>query len=204
MTRSRCLLSVAIAASVASAACAGGAMQGSTAAANAAYGGVVITEWLRDGRTMKLLQDFVYVDGASKRWVAPKGSLVDGASIPRALWWSGGPYEGQYREASVVHDFYCAETPKTEKWRAVHRMFYDAMLTSGVTKARALIMYGAVYRHGPRWPDPVPPGVPAVPPPPRTAVPLDEDIKQIEGRVNSGEITSPEQIEALPLTIPPQ
>ena len=83
------------------------------AASTPGYEGVVLTEWLRDGRTMKLLEDFAYVDAAGKRWLAKKGLSVDGASIPRALWWSGGPYEGTYREASVVHDVYCAENPKT-------------------------------------------------------------------------------------------
>lgn len=178
-------------------------VSGNPASQAARYEGVVTTEWLRDGRTMKLLDDFIYVDDVGIRWVAPKGRSIDGASIPKALWWSGGPYEGEYREASVVHDIYCAETRKTATWRAVHRMFYEAMLTSGVAKARALIMYGAVYRHGPRWADPMPPGVPSPPPAPKTSTPLEEDVKRIETLVNSGEVTSPEAIEALPLSIPP-
>jgi len=182
--------------------------KGSVAAAPdgppAHYVGVVTTEWLRDGRTMKLLNAFAYVDRDGTRWVAPKGSSIDGASIPKALWWSGGPYEGDYREASVVHDVYCAEAPKTATWRAVHRMFYEAMMTSGVAKTRALIMYGAVYRHGPRWPDPTPPGVPAVPPAPKTGTPLEDDVKRIESLVTMGEVDSPEEIEALPLSIPPE
>ena len=167
------------------------------------YEGGVFTEWLRDGRTMKLLEDFAYIDAAGKKWLAKKGSSVDGASIPRALWWSGGPYEGTYREASVVHDVYCAENPKTASWKAVHRMFYEAMLTSGVEQARALVMYGAVYRHGPRWPDPPGTPAPAGPPPARPTKPLDEDVKAVESLVNSGKVTSPEQVEALPPTIAP-
>jgi hypothetical protein len=167
------------------------------------YEGGVFTQWLPDGRTMKLLEDFAYVDSNGKRWLAKKGSSIDGASIPRALWWSGGPYEGTYREASVVHDTYCAENPKTATWRAVHRMFYEAMLTSKVERARALVMYGAVFRHGPRWPDPVGTPAPAGPPPARPTKPLEEDVKDVESLVNSGKVSSPEQVEALPPTIIP-
>jgi hypothetical protein len=151
---------------------------------------------------MKLLQDFTYIDAARKRWSAKKGSSIDGASIPRALWWAGGPYEGPYREASVIHDFYCAQVPKTATWRSVHRLFYEAMLTSGVSRARALVMYGAVFRHGPRWPDPTEGGAPSIQPPPKTPTPLDEDVKRLEMLVNSGEVTTPEDIEKLPLIMP--
>jgi hypothetical protein len=167
------------------------------------YEGTVRTEWLSDGRRMQLLEDFTFIDAAGRRWKAPKGATVDGASIPRALWWSGGPYEGQYRDASVVHDVYCDENPKTATWRAVHRMFYDAMVKSGVETARALVMYGAVYRHGPRWPDPAPRDAPAVAPPPKTATPLEEDVKRVEMLVNEGKVTTPEEIEKLPLVITP-
>jgi hypothetical protein len=187
------------------AACGGGTPQSPAprAPSTPGYEGVVLTEWLRDGRTMKLLEDFAYVDAAGKRWLAKKGLSVDGASIPRALWWSGGPYEGTYREASVVHDVYCAENPKTASWQAVHRMFYEAMLTSGVEQTRALVMYGAVYRHGPRWPNP--PGIPAPAgaPPARPTKPLEDDVKDVESLVNSGKVNSPEEVEALPPTIVP-
>lgn len=173
------------------------------AASKPGYEGIVLTEWLSDGRKMKLLEDFAYVDASGKRWLAKKGSSIDGASIPRALWWSGGPYEGTYREASVVHDVYCDEDPKSATWRAVHRMFYDAMLTSGVEQARALVMYGAVFRHGPRWPDPPGTPAPAGPPPARPTKPLEEDVKEVEAVVYSGKVSTPEQIEALPPTIVP-
>src|SRR5262249_32032643 len=116
--------------------------------------GTVVTEWLPDGRDMRLREDFAFVDASGRVWKAPKGSVVNGASIPQALWWSGGPFEGRYRSASVVHDVFCAETPKTATWQAVHRMFYDAMIASGENKARALVMYRAVHGFGPKWPDP--------------------------------------------------
>jgi hypothetical protein len=173
------------------------------------YEGVVKTEWLRDGRRMKLLDDFAYVDPAGKRWKAKRNSTIDGASIPQAFWGTGGPYEGSYREASVVHDYYCDEAPKTATWQAVHRMFFDGMLASGVDRARALVMYGAVYRFGPRWADPsAPPACvtengkttcapAAAPPPPRVATPA--DVRELEELVETGRVKTPEDIEALPV-----
>lgn len=112
--------------------------------------GNIDARWLEDGRKMMLLADYTYTDPVSKSWLAPKGAKIDGASIPPALWsFIGGPFEGLYRKASVVHDVGCDE--KKAEWRAVHKMFYDAMRCSNVTERRAKIMYWAVYHCGPRW-----------------------------------------------------
>ena len=48
------------------------------------YEGTVQTEWLDDGRKMRLLSDFSYVDPKQVRWKAPKDAVVDGASIPNS------------------------------------------------------------------------------------------------------------------------
>lgn len=56
--------------------------------------GEVVARWHADGRTMSLVQDFAYEDPGCERWHAPAGSVVDGASIPRAMWSIiGGPFE---------------------------------------------------------------------------------------------------------------
>ena len=113
--------------------------------------GDVKTKWLRDGRTMELLEDFSYVDRLTRIWDAPKGSIIDGASIPQFAWSIiGGPYDHKYRNASVIHDVACNR--KSRKWEDVHEAFYNAMRASGVDSVRARIMYGAVYHFGPRWP----------------------------------------------------
>jgi hypothetical protein len=165
------------------------------------YEGVVRTEWNGDGRTMTLLNDFAFVDAAGLRWTAGKGSKIDGASIPQVLWSTGGPYEGKYRDASVIHDVYCDETPKTRTWQAVHRMFHAAMLASGVDGPRALFMFGAVYRHGPKWPDPGRPGGgELLPPPPPN---MEDDLRRLEALVNSGNVTTVEAVEGLPPVLPP-
>lgn len=104
------------------------------------FKGDVIALWLPDGRNMQLTQRFAYVDPRGKEWVAPKDSVVNGASIPGSLWSVvGGPFEGQYRTASVVHDVGCEEM--TSKWEDVHLMFYEACRCGGVSVGKAKTMY---------------------------------------------------------------
>ena len=69
------------------------------------FDGNPVTKWNEDGRTMTLITELRYTDPQGVVWVAPIGSVVDGASIPRYLWSiMGGPFEGKYRNASVLHD----------------------------------------------------------------------------------------------------
>lgn len=103
-----------------------------------------------DGRRAQLLADVIYTDSKGSVWRAPKGHVVDGASIPRAFWRViGGPWEGKYRFASVVHDVACDE--KKRGWDDAAKMFYEAMRCSGVTERQAKVMYYAVYKFGPQW-----------------------------------------------------
>jgi hypothetical protein len=115
-----------------------------------AYEGTLDCRLLNDGRQMEVLADFAYVDTGGLKWPVPKGAKVDGASIPRFLWpVIGAPWSGKYRDASVIHDWYCDR--RNRPWEDVHRMFYEAMLTSGVSGAQARTMFLAVYYAGPRW-----------------------------------------------------
>lgn len=112
--------------------------------------GPVQAEWLADGRRMRILQEVRFVDPNGKRWIAPQYWIVDGASIPKAAWSIiGGPYEGKYREASVLHDYACDKKLATSK--AAARMFYNAMRCSRVPEAQAKAMYKAVDQFGPHW-----------------------------------------------------
>ena len=99
------------------------------------YNGEPVTKWNPDGRTMTLLTELRYTDPKGNVWVAPIGSVVDGASIPRYLWSvMGGPFEGRYRNASVLHDV--AYGDKKRPWQA-KTMFY------------------ALYRFGHHWKFPI-------------------------------------------------
>ena len=105
---------------------------------------------LDEGRKVQLLKPLAFVHHQWSPWPVPAGTIADGASIPRPFWsLIGGPFEGRYRNASIVHDHYC--DTRNRPWRDVHRMFYEAMLTGGVGQFKAKIMYYAVYRFGPRW-----------------------------------------------------
>jgi hypothetical protein len=117
------------------------------------YRGKVVAEWLGDGRKMQLREPFEYIDPEKRRWQVPSGTVVDGASIPQVFWSiMGGPFEGLYRNASVIHDYYC--DARTRTFEDVHRVFYNAMLTSGVGERTAWLMYKAVQKFGPSWDPP--------------------------------------------------
>ena len=114
------------------------------------YSGHVQAEWLPDGRHMKLSEDFEFVDPNGLTWLAPKGSKVDGASIPFIAWsLIGAPFSGKYRDASVIHDIACQRRNRT--WEVSHLAFYYAMRASNVDVTKAKAMYSAVYHFGPRW-----------------------------------------------------
>src|SRR6266705_4700182 len=118
------------------------------------YTGEPVTKWNPDGRTMTLLTELRYTDPHGETWVAPIGSVVDGASIPRYLWSiMGGPFEGKYRNASVLHDVAYGEHNRPS-WDC-DRMFYNAMRCSGVSAAEAKTIYYALYKFGHHWKFPI-------------------------------------------------
>jgi hypothetical protein len=118
------------------------------------FNGEPVTKWNPDGRTMTLLTELRYTDPNGVVWVAPIGSVVDGASIPRYLWSiMGGPFEGRYRNASVLHDVAYGE--KKRPWKDCDRMFYYAMRCGGVSGVTAKTMYYALYKFGHHWKFPI-------------------------------------------------
>ena len=186
------------------------------------YEGDPVTKWNSDGRTMTLITELRYTDPQGFVWIAPIGSVVDGASIPRYLWSiMGGPFEGRYRNASVLHDVAYGEHKRP--WQDCDRMFYYAMRCSGVSAGEAKTMFYALYRFGHHWKFPIKRGKPVkykgelvargeqIP----RAIPVnpaeinqardwisntDPTLEQIEQRANGQEHTdaTPEQTEAQP------
>lgn len=105
----------------------------------------------------------VFVDSAGVEWVAPRGTRTDGASVPRlALPVTDGRFDRAFLKAAVIHDAYCQsdnevfcpDQYRSRKWRAVHRMFYEASIAGGASEKVALVMFAAVWLGGPRWDDP--------------------------------------------------
>lgn len=114
------------------------------------FEGKLVAELLQDGRSIKLQQPYAYVDRCGRYWIAPSGSISDGASIPAFLWrLVGTPLVGKYRDAAVIHDWYCSV--RTENYLSVHRMFYEAMIASGVESGVAWRFYLGVRIGGPSW-----------------------------------------------------
>jgi hypothetical protein len=114
------------------------------------FSGPLLVQLLDNGRDIQLLADFSYTDPDGSVWLAPKGLVSDGASIPKAFWsFIGGPLDDKYRDASVIHDEGCDTHART--WQDTEMAFYNAMRCGGVDEIKAKIMYYAVYHFGPHW-----------------------------------------------------
>jgi hypothetical protein len=104
------------------------------------------TEWLSDegdDRNMRLLEPFWYIDPQGRRWEAPKGAIINGASIPRTLWSSvGSPFTGNYRRAAIVHD--CALQAHATARSDADTMFYFACLAGGCPPLAGKLLYAGV------------------------------------------------------------
>jgi hypothetical protein len=120
------------------------------------FKGSVQAEWLAPQRPadyfrdMKLLASFGFVGPDGKHWDVPANYVTNGASVPWGLWnIVGGPYDGPYRDAAVIHDYFCEA--KTRPWEEVHKMFYEAAKARGTSESLASTMYAALRFGGPRW-----------------------------------------------------
>ncbi len=114
------------------------------------FEGDVVARDLPDGRSRELLNDFKYTDVFGDQWIAKKGLIWDGASIPKVVWSTGlSPFVGQYRDAAVIHDQYCDSKKKSDK--DTHLVFYEIMRAKGTPPVQARLMYFAVDLFGPRW-----------------------------------------------------
>lgn len=115
--------------------------------------GTVSVTWLEhpgEDREMRLNQRFAFEDAAGLVWSVKRGAVIDGASIPKIFWTSfGSPFVGDYRRASVVHDWFCETRTRTSA--ATHHMFFEACVAGGVGTTKAKIMYTMVKTFGPSW-----------------------------------------------------
>ena len=125
----------------------------SGAADTAGFSGRVVVEVLDDiefVHKLRLLESVSYVDSGGRQWLAKRGGILDGETVPRQFVTVGDlPFSSEYRKAAVIHDFYSRE--KTAPWKEVHRMLYDASIAEGVVENQAKLLYAAVYAGGWRW-----------------------------------------------------
>jgi hypothetical protein len=106
-------------------------------------------------RDIKLLDYFGFVDSKGVHWDVPPGYVSNGASIPPTLWpVVGGPLDGPYRDAAVIHDYFCEKRTRTDD--DTHKMFYEAAIARGTSENIASTMYMGIIFGGPRWEAPKP------------------------------------------------
>jgi len=99
---------------------------------------------------IRLLEPLTFVDAMGPIITVPAGTVVDGASIPSWAWvFVGAPLSGDFRRASVIHDYECVTrvVPSPQ----VHCRFYRAMRADGVGRFRATVMYLAARWYGPSF-----------------------------------------------------
>lgn len=114
--------------------------------AKRSFSGEPEARWLTEAapdRDMILIEAFWFQDAKGRRWDAPAGSKVNGASIPRFLWAViGSPYTGDYRRASIVHDVACdAAVGDSAARRVADKMFYEACREGGCSRWAATVLY---------------------------------------------------------------
>lgn len=106
------------------------------------------------GPMFQLECDFAVHDDQSS-YIAPKGTLTDGASIPRFFWRIiGPPMTGRYRKAAVIHDagysgslqWNVEGQPTAYTRKAMDTLFLRLMKALGVPWWRRRLMHWAV-----RW-----------------------------------------------------
>ena len=110
---------------------------------------VVYTAWDRKSRDVWTDYPVLFRDPAGLLWRVPSNTRVNGLSVPRFFQRVVAPYAGQLREASVVHDHYCAT--KSRDSRLVHAAFYFAMRANGASWLVASVLWLAVRVCGPRF-----------------------------------------------------
>ena len=93
---------------------------------------------------IKLVSDLIYCcKRYEKTFVAERGFICDGASIPRIFWTvMGHPFDYRWRSASILHDWFYRRGGVTRK--QADKIFYDGLRYKGVRKTKAWAMYLAV------------------------------------------------------------
>lgn len=95
----------------------------------------------------------VWVDDQGVAHEVPTGFIMDGASIPQALWSViGHPMTPEFVYPAGKHDYDCVA--KREPHRVVHARFGEMLKAEKVGRIRRSLMTAAVQLFGPKWPDP--------------------------------------------------
>lgn len=89
----------------------------------------------------KLISSYMYIDDQHGLIIVPAGFITDFASIPQFMWSiAGAPSE--YAPSATIHDYLCRN--KIFARKECDKVFYRAMIDSGVNKVKAILFYLAV------------------------------------------------------------
>jgi hypothetical protein len=97
-----------------------------------------------DSRLFRLLNDFRFRSKHGEILV-PKGTVTDGASIPRAFWSILSPF-GEYFAAALPHDYLYSPDNKVFTRKQADDILLEGMVVLGVNRAKRFAIYRAV-----RW-----------------------------------------------------
>jgi len=100
------------------------------------------------------MNDTIFLERGQIGWDVDKGLSTDCASIPSFAWkFIDPPCTDDFVAPAIIHDRYANNGVRDERipYRAVHDMFYFALMANGVDKLRARIMWVAVRMFDPRW-----------------------------------------------------
>ena len=97
---------------------------------------------MQDDSTMLTLLDDIEVSG----WTVPKGTVSNGASVPRAFWSYCSPLDGRYLDVFVWHDWAYAEHILPRK--KIDILMRDLLITRGMSKSKSYTIYYAVRAFG--------------------------------------------------------
>lgn len=100
---------------------------------------------------VRILEDFKYISSVGVITV-PKGFISDGASVPRGLWNIFSPFDGEYFDAALIHDYLYSKMssdtyPEIDRQTA-DAIFKEAMYNLDVNWMKRGTIYLAVRAGG--------------------------------------------------------
>ncbi len=95
-----------------------------------------------DENLWKLSSNLIFVD-ANRKWrIVPTGFVCDFASVPKLPLTTFLFKTADTHKPAVLHDWYCVE--QTIPQKEADNLFYEALISEGVNKLKAKLMWGAV------------------------------------------------------------
>ena len=106
-------------------------------------GVLVLQRHVRESRIYRLGGPLEYFsDSQQALFRVGVGFETDGASVPRVFWAYASPFAGLHAPAVILHD--ALYTAHWERRKDSDEVFYEAMLSLGIRKSKAWLMYRSV------------------------------------------------------------